>query len=503
LTLIPQDEWQFLTFFSAEKKLFFLNKFFTDKLEELADTFGDEKSSTFIDRSKLKILDNLHISVKNLHIRIEDNTRKPYYSLGFVLKELVVVNTNEQWEEIFIDRNKQKDIDVFKLLKITKFGFYLNTNETVMISLNDPKDYRMILTKTEEDLDYLIKPISLSAKMKQNNTQKELCTYNEDNLSTALARIHFWINLENFDIDFEKAQFDVIIRIVNHVSNHMRFQYFHHESRKFYFYRPEDSVKEKPKLWWRYAIRTVVKRMKYLQGNNQEFDLNQMLLSHYKTLFRLYFAKYMNDPKPYESGTSCDYRDMFNRILTIVDLSLLNEWALENVQEYFQNNRKEKNKKAKLGFLGGIFGSKKINEEDLLTPEEEEKILEFIETTKKEVKNQALTDSKAIKLKIEFSLNEGSFNFTKLNNNITEAFGFKYRDLNFILMNSSAFTEVEAFLKEFNVEMTTGYGKGNVKSNQITFYDNIEKDEFVWKLNFRHNSPESAVNSRLDLQIVI
>ena len=158
----------------------------------------------------------------------------------------------------------------------------------------------------------------------------------------------------------------------------------------------------------------------------------------------------------------------------------------------------EKNKKAKLGFLGGLF-SKKINEEDLLTTEEEEKILEIIEATKKEVK--LISNNKEIKLKIDFSLDMGSFTFSKLKNNLKEDFGFKYKDLNFILMNTDSFTQIESFLKEFNVEMVTEYGKNNRKVNQITFHDN-QVEDFVWKLNFRHNSPDSQVNSKLDLQIV-
>jgi hypothetical protein len=413
------------------------------------------------------------------------------------LEEINVFNTDESWKEIFIDRNKQKDIDVFKLLQITNFGFYLKTNETVMISQNDPKDYRTVLVNLKNNLEYLIKPISLTAKMKQNNTQKELCIYNEDNFNS-LARVQLWINLKNFDLNFEKSQFDVIIQIVNHVSKYERFQHFHHESRKFYLYRPECTVKENPREWFTYAACMARKRMRYLRGKQDEFTINPILLNHYKILFHKYFAKYINDPIAYEEGKA-DYIEKFNKILTILDTSLLYEWALVNIQEYFQNNRKEKNKKAKVGLFGGFF-SKKINEEDLLTPEEEEKILEIIEATKREVK--AISDNKEIKIKVDFSLDQGSFTFTKHKNNLKEDFGFNYKDLNFILMNTDMFTQIEAFLKDFKVEMATEYGKGNRKAHEITFRDDNIQEEFVWKLNFRHNSPDSPINSRLDLQIV-
>ena len=52
-----------------------------------------------------KIVDNIQISIKNLHIRYEDcqNFGKPF-SMGLTLEQLDIDTTNEDWQVDFIDR---------------------------------------------------------------------------------------------------------------------------------------------------------------------------------------------------------------------------------------------------------------------------------------------------------------------------------------------------------------------------------------------------------------
>lgn len=565
LSLIPNEEWEFLDFYSGDYKLNLLKKFFQTRIAELTEAFvQEEKSSGYADRVLVKILDNLHINFKNLHIRIEDTTKRPFYSLGFTLEEMLVVNTNEKWEEKFIDRNKQKDINVFKLLKIKNFGFYLKTEENFFISTYEDKKRvyaemnKIWDGKSTNNFNYLIKPISLIAKMKQNNKNEEEINIEASqqiehddqicqNPSQDIPKMQIWINLENFDIDFHKSQFDTIIRILNHTSNYQKYQFFNYESRKFYFYKPELRIKDpdtnsiiknpaNTKKWWRWTITTVIKRLKYLQGNTNEFELNKFLVSHYRKKFYKIYKEYLKDP----NSLSNENWKLFKKILTLFDATTLYEWAIENIQEYFKENKIEENKKAKKGFLSKMFGRGPIEEDNLLTKEEEEKIKEIIDYAKKEVKNQLVYSGKETKLLIQFKLQEGSFNFfnskknssvassgnfinqlssqsgennsTSASSETVEAFTFKYKNLSFLFKSAESFTEVEAYLMDFKIEMSTIFNKKNIKSNQITLIDksapvekseisNLPQQKYVWKLNFRQNSPEEKINSKLELHI--
>ena len=52
-----------------------------------------------------KVIDNIQISIKNIHIRYEDsaNLAQPL-SLGLTMEKLDIETTNEKWESEFIDR---------------------------------------------------------------------------------------------------------------------------------------------------------------------------------------------------------------------------------------------------------------------------------------------------------------------------------------------------------------------------------------------------------------
>jgi hypothetical protein len=91
--------------------------------------------------------------------------------LGITLEELFIVNTNEKWEQVFIDRNKKQNenMTVYKLLQLSNFGMYLKCNDKLIIShnenVNDIEDKMKMLfpkdAKQITDIDYLIKPSKL------------------------------------------------------------------------------------------------------------------------------------------------------------------------------------------------------------------------------------------------------------------------------------------------------------------------------------------------------
>lgn len=166
LSFINKKDWEFIDFISYEKKINDLKNFAFSRIQELTEAFSKEKSAGYLDRITLKIIDNLQIKFSNVHIRFEDFYMNPTYSLAITLQNLFVNNTDSNWQQIFIDRNSNKDLDVFKLLKISNFGLYLNINEKENISTLE--DLGLIEEKLVElfprdathvfNVEYLIKP---------------------------------------------------------------------------------------------------------------------------------------------------------------------------------------------------------------------------------------------------------------------------------------------------------------------------------------------------------
>ena len=56
-----------------------------------------------------KIVDNIQINLKNLHLRVENEDTleiENSFSLGITLQEIDLYTTNENWERIYLDRTK-------------------------------------------------------------------------------------------------------------------------------------------------------------------------------------------------------------------------------------------------------------------------------------------------------------------------------------------------------------------------------------------------------------
>ncbi len=54
----------------------------------------------------VKIIDNLQVTIKDIHIRYEDQIYNEY-SFGATLEELKIFTVNENDEPVFIDRTKK------------------------------------------------------------------------------------------------------------------------------------------------------------------------------------------------------------------------------------------------------------------------------------------------------------------------------------------------------------------------------------------------------------
>ena len=169
LSLTNSSEWKALDYLSFESKINYLNKFAKEKMQELVSAFDTEKqSNTYAQSISLKVLDNLQINFSNIHIRIEDNTLNPPISFGLTLQKLNVINCDENWKQVFIDRsaNENQITDLFKLLQISNLGFFLNLNDNTNMSkllehkLINEEMNKKFSNNSEKVIgyDYLIKP---------------------------------------------------------------------------------------------------------------------------------------------------------------------------------------------------------------------------------------------------------------------------------------------------------------------------------------------------------
>ena len=129
-----------------------------------------------------KIVDNLQISLQNMHLRVEhEDYIEPVnsFSLGLTLQDIDLYTTDENGERTYLDRTKasNKGKAMNKVLKINNFGVYYKTSETNLISNVEDDDSKKALLQSFSEYDdngrtvkqvedYLIMPIRLEVNLK-------------------------------------------------------------------------------------------------------------------------------------------------------------------------------------------------------------------------------------------------------------------------------------------------------------------------------------------------
>jgi vacuolar protein sorting-associated protein 13A/C len=72
--------------------------------ENSATAQEDAKNNSFVNQLVTKIIDNVQISLKNVHVRYEDNVSNPEhpFAAGVTLSEISALSTSGDWEPTFI-----------------------------------------------------------------------------------------------------------------------------------------------------------------------------------------------------------------------------------------------------------------------------------------------------------------------------------------------------------------------------------------------------------------
>lgn len=205
---------------------------------------GDAQASneSFTESLVTKIVDNLQVTIKNIHVRYEDEgvlTDSPY-ALGLTLDELSAVSTDENWKASFISITQSL---TRKLLMLKNFSCYMNT-ESPSIFSGSPDDVLDALRSslgTRSEKQYLLKPVSGEGRLTVHKTG---ATETHPHVTTELF-------FEEFGIEFDSSQYRDILWTASKL-------HWYQKTWKFRKYRPRVSVEEDPKQWFRYTAKSIL-----------------------------------------------------------------------------------------------------------------------------------------------------------------------------------------------------------------------------------------------------
>ncbi|KAJ3015263.1 hypothetical protein HKX48_004689 [Thoreauomyces humboldtii] len=203
--------------------------------------------SNFMAQLITKIVDNVQISMKNIHIRYEDSVSNPKcpFSVGVTMEELSAVSCNGNWEETFL--HDQTDV-INKLVKLASLAVYFNTQPksfTAGSSEQFMENFqRSIATSSSlpDGYQYILKPVSGNAKIETHKVQP-----------ASGARHTAALDFEELAFLLDKEQFINSISLLGAFSSYLR-------SKNYRQFRPPRTISPSldPEAWLKFAGRSVL-----------------------------------------------------------------------------------------------------------------------------------------------------------------------------------------------------------------------------------------------------
>ncbi|EGW35577.1 uncharacterized protein SPAPADRAFT_131526 [Spathaspora passalidarum NRRL Y-27907] len=212
------------------------------------DLLGVNSNESFTESLITKIVDNLQVTIKNIHVRYKDDsvlTESPY-SIGLTLKELSAVSTDENWTPSFISITQRL---THKLLTLSNLACYMKTIDTATTydSKSTDNDYEKLLESFREaidynsDLEYLLKPVTGHGKL----------TIHKPGTTETTPHIKSELFFQEFSVELNSQQYDDILWTASKFHWYMR-------TFKFRKFRPKLPPNEAPREWFKYAARSIL-----------------------------------------------------------------------------------------------------------------------------------------------------------------------------------------------------------------------------------------------------
>lgn len=206
-----------------------------------------ENDDTFVSALVTKIIDNLQVVIKNIHVRYEDSKSHPGnpFSVGLTLSNLSAVSTDSTWNEAFLEDPKAP---THKLLKMDSLAMYWTPSSESLLNLPSSEfitRFQSLIHSEANPVEmrYLLKPVSGLGKILLRKRM-------EPGMAKNLVNLEF----ESFRIKLDNEQYyDVLMLAQNFILANRNIQY-----RK---YRPVKED-ESPEKMFKYAVTCVLEKIK-------------------------------------------------------------------------------------------------------------------------------------------------------------------------------------------------------------------------------------------------
>ncbi|ETI34046.1 hypothetical protein F443_19370 [Phytophthora nicotianae P1569] len=242
-----------------------------DQTADGSDT--DRSEDGFAARLFNKIIDNLELHVRRIHVRVEDYSSGEHpFALGLTIESVHVQSTNSNWQPSYVDTSKSNEPRIFKIVELNHLSVYCNPDcelqrdhkidfetcsaeefssafsRSIPKRFDDRHYHHMQLYPSQQQHHFILKPIDASARL----------IVNRDVFDANVPKFEVDVNVSEVAFRLEESQYcDMLylasaLQIPDHYTKYQRY-------RKF---RPRSAVFDEPAEWWKYAITSVMEDLK-------------------------------------------------------------------------------------------------------------------------------------------------------------------------------------------------------------------------------------------------
>ncbi|KIM48205.1 hypothetical protein M413DRAFT_439924 [Hebeloma cylindrosporum] len=174
-----------------------------------------------------KIINNVQVTVKNIHIRYEDNLSVPGhpFAAGVTLAGFTAVSVNDKWEAAFIESTAGA---IHKLAKLQSLAVYFDTDSPSMSglpTLESIKKFSSMISHSDDDNQhqYILKPVSGEGRIIVNHR-----------MDVHIPRFDVQLLFEEIGVGLDDNQYRDVISLVDMYHVYLR-------KRQYAKYRPSDA----------------------------------------------------------------------------------------------------------------------------------------------------------------------------------------------------------------------------------------------------------------------
>lgn len=438
-----------------------------DRLKEASHLTPEEvqKNQSFTESLVTKIIDNLQITINNIHIRYEDNQSVPdqEFSIGISLKELSAVSTNENWESSFIQDTHST---THKLATLNSLSVYWNTDSQSVRGLDRAELVEYMKKSAESDNDvtndfqYILRPVSGIGRITLN---KDISVGPKTKAQLLFDELAFIFDSEQYrDMLWLAELFEVYQR-----------------TREFKQFRPTFPVKKDPKAWFKYAANVVLKQVQQKrQGWTWEYILNRRNdRIRYVQLFKKKTLGQQMTPQE-----STELKDLEKKY-SFEDLRFFRSLAKSELRKEKALLKPQTPTKKEAGWGSWLWGSSAPkteqggnddHEEVVMTDEQRQELYDAIEWDEKQAVQASIDIPKdTVTMEIEAALKSGSFRLrSDPHGNARDVVTFLFNGF-----NSAFFNRPDSFLANLSLhELRVDDGSENTLYKQVVTVKSIGSD---------------------------